>query len=421
MVLQIASISTVAGRFFQPVLDLFALLTTSRQCPDLSDLEFIRLGVSRVLSQATSGRDFLQAYAESGGKEVENSHFFETLKSGRRLKLCEELNRRLHEAVRQVREDPFAAHSELKGFDLHAGDGHYHKAAAHDKPIGDSKRPVGHFFMFDLRTSALHHLELAETGGTRKGEHDMHVLKRTDIKTLRLGSGKGRKVMFVWDKAAIDFRFWRHAKQNGIYFISREKDNMRLGTIGINAFDKADPRNQGVISDELVSTSTGVCLRRVVYHDPVGDVTYAYLTSELNIPPGLVALLYKRRWDIEKAFDETENKLQEGKAWASSTTAKKIQGQFIAITVNLLLLIEARLEKVELIVNEPEIERRAERLEEVETLLAKKGLVVPFVYSAIQRITQRGVKLIRWLRNHLYGNRPWSEAIGLLRKRYAAL
>ena len=227
--------------------------------------------------------------------------------------------------------------------------------------------------------------------------------------------------MVVWDKAGIDFRFWGHAKQNGIYFLSREKDNMRLEIIGINAFDQADPRNQGVISDELVSTSTGVYVRRVVYHDPVGEVTYTYLTSELNIPPGLVALLYKRRWDIEKAFDETENKLQEGKAWASSATAKKIQGQFIAITANLLLLIEARVENIELVLNEPEIKRRAKRLEEVQTRLAKRGITVPFVYSAIQRITQRGLKLIRWLRNHLYGDRPWSESIGRLRILYGAL
>ena len=421
MVLQTTLITTVSARFFQPVLDLFGRLTSSRQCPELTDLEFIRLGVSRVLSQATSGRDFLQAYAESGGQAVARSHFFETLKSGRRLKLCQEVNGLLQDAVKQVRDDPFAAHRELKGFDLHAGDGHYHGAASHDKPIGDSKRPVGHFFMLDLRTCAMHHLELGETGEARKSEHDMHVLKRTDIKTLRRGAGKGRKVMVVWDKAGIDFRYWVNAKQNGIYFLSREKDNMRLEIIGINAFDQADPRNQGVISDELVSTSTGVYVRRVVYHDPVGEVTYTYLTSELNIPPGLVALLYKRRWDIEKAFDETENKLQEGKAWASSATAKKIQGQFIAITANLLLLIEARVENIELVFNEPEIERRAKRLEEVQTRLAKRGITVPFVYSAIQRITQRGLKLIRWLRNHLYGDRPWSESIGRLRNLYAAL
>jgi len=133
MVLQTTLINTVSARFFQPILDLFGRLTSSRQCPELTDLEFIRLGVSRVLSQATSGRDFLQAYAESGGQAVARSHFFETLKSGRRLKLCEEVNGLLQDAVKQVRYDPFAAHRELKGFDLHAGDGHYQGAASHEQ------------------------------------------------------------------------------------------------------------------------------------------------------------------------------------------------------------------------------------------------------------------------------------------------
>lgn len=42
-----------------------------------------------------------------------------------------------------------------------------------------------------------------------------------------------------------------------------------------------------------------------------------------------MGLLYKRRWDIEKVFDETENRFQENEAWASSATAKRIQGQLI--------------------------------------------------------------------------------------------
>ncbi len=421
MALPPLSDTTVSSHFFEPVIRVFNRLTTSRQCSELSDLEFITLGVSRVLSQATSGRDFLQAYADSGHQQVGTGHFFETLKSQRRLGLCAELNELLQQEVAKVRDDPFAAFPELAGFDIHAGDGHYHGAAAHDKPIGDAKRPVGHFFMFNLRSCALHHLELGEAGEQRKHEHDMRVLKRTAIKTLRRGAGKGRKVLVVWDRAGIDFQYWAHAKQNSVYFISRQKDNMRLEIIGINAFERSDPRNQGVISDELVSTSMGVYVRRVVYHDPVDDVTYTYLTSETRLPPGLVALIYKRRWDIEKAFDETENKLQEGKAWASSPTAKKIQGQLIAITFNLLLLIEVELEKAEQIHNTPAIHRRIKRMEEIRARLAKIGATIPFVFSAIQRITQRGLKLIRWLRNHLYGERPWSESLGQLRRLYAAL
>jgi hypothetical protein len=64
--------------------DLWPRLQSTRLCPELSDFDFLRLGVQRVLSQAKSGRDFLQTHAAGGGSPITVSHFFETLKSERR-------------------------------------------------------------------------------------------------------------------------------------------------------------------------------------------------------------------------------------------------------------------------------------------------------------------------------------------------
>jgi Transposase DDE domain len=105
--------------------------------------------------------------------------------------------------------------------------------------------------------------------------------------------------------AGIDFQQWFKWKENGIYFLSREKENMKLEILGIHLFDRADPINQGVISDEIVATSMGVTVRRVVYQDPETDIIYIYITNlQPSISPGIVALLYKARWDVEKVFDE---------------------------------------------------------------------------------------------------------------------
>jgi hypothetical protein len=85
----------------------------------------------------------------------------------------------------------------------------------------------GHFFLLDLRNHHQRHLRLAETGGTRKAEHDMRALKRSDTDELRGGEPTGRKVIITWDKAGIDFTFWHTVKQTaGLYFISREKENV---------------------------------------------------------------------------------------------------------------------------------------------------------------------------------------------------
>ena len=65
------------------------------------------------------------------------------------------------------------------------------------------------------------------------------------------------------------------------------------------------------------------------YKCPISGKTYGFVTSLSNVPPGLIAYLYKTRWDIEKIFDQVKNKLAEKKAWATSDTAKKMQAQFI--------------------------------------------------------------------------------------------
>jgi hypothetical protein len=95
-----------------------------------------------------------------------------------------------------------------------------------------TKYPVGHLYCLNLRTQGLSHLCLLDQI-TRKKEHDLRALKALSADILRQGAAKGRKVLLVWDRAAIDFQQWHRWKhQNGIYFLSREKENMRLDTLG---------------------------------------------------------------------------------------------------------------------------------------------------------------------------------------------
>ncbi len=133
--------------------------------------------------------------------------------------------------------------------------------------------------------------------GNAKAPGRTSALKRQDIVTLRQSAAKGRKVLYIWDRAGIDFRQWFKWEENGIYLLSREKENMKLVIVGIHPFDGANPINQGVISDEMAATSVGVTVRRVIYQDPATGIIYAYLTNlPPTVSPGIVALLYKPRW-----------------------------------------------------------------------------------------------------------------------------
>lgn len=423
--------SPVLARLIAPLLDAYSGSQHKYDCRELGDLDFLESGITRCLSAVTSGRDFLQQHADSGRKEIERTLFFKALKSGRRLKNLQSVNLNIASLMASRLADPLAGIEELAKFDIYAGDGHFHEAACHDphkikkpklgakKANGDrqkqaKKLQTGHFFMLGMRDHHLRHHALAELRPGGGNEHDMHALKRVGAKSLRFDAKVGRKSMIVWDRACIDFGFWDEAKRLGVYFISREKANMKIEVIGLtHSFDRSDLRNAGVIADELVGPGGGgTMMRRVTYTDAKG-VTYKYLTNEMTLPAWVIVLLFKQRWDIEKVFDEVKNKMLERKSWASSTTAKEMHANFICLTHNLMILLEDRIEKSDEVSNESEIKRKLERKEEAE----KSG--ANHVATMMQRFTVRSVKFVRWLRNFIYRETGWGDALTRLTKIYA--
>lgn len=93
--------------------------------------------------------------------------------------------------------------------------------------IGGTRWASGHFFALNLQSQRLFPLVRAERVA-RKKEHDQRVLKRQSVAMLRQGAGKGRKVLWGWDKAGVDFAFWQQRKAAGIYFLSLRKEGMCL-------------------------------------------------------------------------------------------------------------------------------------------------------------------------------------------------
>ena len=81
-----------------------------------------------------------------------------------------------------------------------------------------------------------------------------------------------------------------------------EKSNSTAEICSTDRLYRTEPRNEGVVSDHLVDTSSRVQLRRIVYTNPVDGVTYTYLTNDLTLSTYQLVLLYKHRWDIEKIF-----------------------------------------------------------------------------------------------------------------------
>ena len=142
------------------------------------------------------------------------------------------------------------------------------------------------------------------------------------------------------------------------------------------------------------------------------------LTDPLAAWPGLLVKLYRMRWDIEKVYDEFKNKLLEEKAWATSATAKCMQGEFLCLAHNLMGLHEDLLLREHGIVNEAENRRRETRLKKEQETARKAGRAVPPLRQALQRCTQRTVKFVRWLRVFLFRDAPWTSIVDALRMVY---
>ena len=422
MAITIKTPTLLHAHFFGPLLNRLAQLNNFRSCPVLSDADWLQLGIGRTLESVRSGRDFLQSMA---GKLRLPSvpHFFSTLKSQRRLDLCAEANATLCATLTATVPDAFAAYPALDGFDLYAADGHAHAAAAHDAPqpskaseTGYAKYATSPIYALNLRTHGLSHLALADQI-TRRKEHEMRTLKRLTVAQLRQGAPTGRKVLYIYDPACIDYLLWGQLKKHGIYFLTRMKSNAAITPCGDPPHDAADPINAGVHFDRQVGIA-GRMVRHVRYQCPKSGEIFDFLTNQMTIPPGLIARLYQMRWDIEKTYDEVKNKLDERKAWASTPVAKAMQALLICLAHNLMVLQEHRLLVEEQVTNTSEIKRKAERLRGATAVLTAKNEIMPVLQQAFQRHTQRSVKYLRWLRAWLYLEAPWCDVVANLKQSY---
>lgn len=85
-----------------------------------------------------------------------------------------------------------------------------------------------------------------------------------------------------------------------------------------------------------------------------------------------------------------------------------------------MTLMEERIFRETGIRNEAETKRKAQTLVHRDEDSKSKGCGgLTDLQKAIQRLTQRTVKFIRRLKNHLDGTRTWSQALARLAKIYA--
>lgn len=410
---------TVDEVFLAPLREAIDLADT-RECPGYSDGDHIMSGTFRTLEKIESGREWVQRAKPDFAIETSTvSRFFKAANSPRRTATVEQVASRLARMADLSLgpgEDMLAAHSELGGFLAYSTDGHSIKASAHESEIQGKVRAPSHIYSLDLRTHSLHHVALCEPQSGKKKEHEMATLKRVDANAMRMGAPKGKKVIHSYDPAIVDYKQWQSWKHTkGVYIITMQKANSAFVVREDRDWERPDSRNAGVLADQTVGCNAGYAMRRVIYEDPVTQTVYNFVTTEMTLPPGLIAFLYKLRWDIEKVFDQNKNALGEDKAWTNSEVGKRQQACFICMAQSLFLIFERKIARDEGITDEKSLSKRRKRLAKDVAKARANGRTLSSLVSSCFRITKRSLQFLRWLRCCLRSKSLWSESVEDLR------
>lgn len=404
----------IRDALLEPALSLIATLDNYRRDLDFSDSEFITLGIHRINSRHPSGRSFLQSVRQCEVTDVSLRAYFGAASSSRRLAMIHELNTTLSRRI-VAPVDRFAKFPELAGRDVLALDGHDVRHATHEPPAttasGRREVPdtVTGVFLRNLRSGAAR--VLAQTDGH---QHEWAAVKERPWSDF-LWHPDAKGTILVIDPVAVDFGFLRGAKfKGGATVITRTKANLVVREVRPLEWDKEDSRNQGVLSDERVRFGEPGEFRRIRYQDPETGEVYEFLTTEFHLPPGIIAQLYRLRWDIEKFFDACENLLAEGRAWGVGPVPAQVQNEFLVLTHNLLLLLSGRLEADEGIRDEKvEAKYDAALKLRIKAALLEGKKVSPWV-RVLRRITRWSSQFTRWIQDAIVHSWEWDAGVAKL-------
>jgi Transposase DDE domain len=394
---------------------------SGRDCPGIPDPDFLRLGFLRTLSQARSGRDFLQQQAEIWNTVIQRSSFFDSLHSERRLHFLNEICWELYARGRQSQPtDLLACFPELLGCRVWAVDGHKIEHACHALRDGKGRQVAPNtLYLLCLHSGLL--FNLAAVQGDGHYHHEMPVLRNALPEFLRkeFARGKGRRPpLCILDPAFIDNHFWdqqSQLRQSGALMIIRAKDGISPKHFQKRSFDANDPVNVGIDTDNLITFAGGQQMRLIQYADPETGECYQFLTTDLELRPGVIAWLYLLRWRIEKVFDTSKNKLEETKAWATGEVARKVQGHFLALTHNLLVLFRGFLESDFGIREEKLEDKREKQLEQREKIAQAQGRTLHPLHRKMPPIVQLSLQFIRTLRNQILAKVSFYKALPQIR------
>jgi hypothetical protein len=197
-------------------------------------------------------------------------------------------------------------------------------------PSMRSKAAVRVHTLLDLRGSIPAFIRIS-TGKM----HEVRVLDELPIE---------RGAFYMMDKAYIDYARLYRLHQQGAFFVTRHKKNNTFTRQESRTIDKAT----GVRSDQTIRLSGSQSaesypapLRRVSFYDTERNRRLVFVTNNFELSPLSIALLYRKRWQVELFFKWIKQHLRITAFYGNSDNAVRTQ-IWIAVSVYVLVAILRR-------------------------------------------------------------------------------
>lgn len=365
----------------------------------MNDIDFIRFGLLRGIGAVDSGRHFLQTRENIHGEHLPLSTYFKSLKSTRRtcmLEMVEKQSYTLHcRSLKTLGIDYLRQFQELDQYTVEAADGHFIDHACHTEKGAKGKvYAAGFIYSMNLRNGLLKPL-CCVTNGTKR--HQEIPALRSYIEKQNKAANKPEKCLYVYDKAVTDYAWWNHQRRHENYMISVLKENSVATFFESIPFDKSNKVNIGIEGYSIYENG-GLKFGVVDYRDPETQKCHRFVTTlPTSVNPGTIAMLYYKRWTIEKAFNNSKSNLKEKKAWSSDVNALKNQMRFTSMSYNLMRVLEetSKIQDPELI--HPSDKKYTKALEKRERVAKKRGgFVNPLFFEArIVRISSYTIRAVQ--------------------------
>lgn len=171
--------------------------------------------------------------------------------------------------------------------------------------------------------------------------HDHTFLK--EVHHLPKGS------IITFDKGYVDYVQYEEFTKNSIWYVTRLKDNAIYKAR--KEFDIPDDTDSGVLKDEEIFLAYGPNkryehkARRIAYWDSENERLFEFITNNFELTAEKVALIYKKRWQIELLFKQLKQNFPLKYFLGDNENAIEIQ-IWAAMLANLLItLVKSRVRR----------------------------------------------------------------------------